>query len=334
MDKISIIVPVYNLEKYIETTVASIRSQTYREIEILLVDDGSSDDSPQILDRLAGTDERIKVIHQANGGVTSARLAGVAAANGEWIGFADGDDYIEPDMYEHLLKNAHKYQADISHCGYQMVFPSRVDYYYNTGRFVRRDKEDGLKDLLEGSFVEPGLWNKLYRRGLFQSLLYADKMDLSIRNTEDLLMNYYLFKEASCSVYEDFCPYHYILRPNSAATSGTNGHKLDDPLKVMKQIRADCTRDETLRQVMDRRIVANLISLSSMRLGDQAALIRPRRAAARKELRERLPLIWKGNYFRKQKIQAVWTACLPASYAWVHRGYAKLSGIDKKYEIK
>lgn len=334
MDKISIIVPVYNLEKYIETTVESIQAQTYREIEILLVDDGSSDKTPQILDRLALTDGRIRVIHKENGGVTSARLAGVSAASGEWIGFVDGDDIIEPDMYEHLLQNAHEYRADISHCGYQMVFPSHVVFYYNTGRLVRQDKATGLKDLLEGSFVEPGLWNKLYRRGLFQSLLYAHSMDLSIRNTEDLLMNYYLFQEANCSVYEDFCPYHYVLRPNSAATSKTNAHRLDDPMKVMKQIRADCSGDDTLCRIMDRRIVANLISLSSMRLGDQAALIRPRRDAARKELRERLPVIWKGNYSRKQKIQAAWTACWPTSYAWAHRVYAKLSGIDKIYEIK
>ena len=169
-NKISVIVPVYNIENYIEKTVESIRNQTYKNLEIILVDDGSSDNSGRILDEIAAKDSRIKVIHQENGGVTSARISGIKMATGEWIGFVDGDDFIEPDMYDVLLKNAIKHQADISHCGYQMVFQNRTDYYYNKGRIILQDKETGLKDLIEGKYVEPCLCNKLFRKSLFQNL--------------------------------------------------------------------------------------------------------------------------------------------------------------------
>ena len=147
-NKISVIIPVYNLEKYLARTLDSVLAQTYKNLEIILVNDGSADESPAIMEYYASLDSRIKTIHKENGGVTSARLSGVGAATGDWIGFVDGDDLIEPEMFERLIKNALHYQADISHCGYQMVFPSRVDYYYNTAKLVEQDHTTGLRDLI------------------------------------------------------------------------------------------------------------------------------------------------------------------------------------------
>lgn len=260
-DKISIIVPVYNLEDYIERTVASVQVQTYQNLEIILVDDGSKDNSLELLKRLERDDNRIKVISQENAGVTSARLTGIKAATGEWIGFVDGDDHIDSDMYERLLYNAIKYGADISHCGYKMIFPSRVDYYYNTGRLVEQDRESGLRDLLSGDFIEPGLWNKIYRKSLFDSFFYGGVLDTTIKNMEDLLMNYYLFKEADISVYEDFCPYHYILRKDSAATSKPNQHKVTDPGKVFRIIEGQETYVSLKPIIRSRKIWADLQAL-------------------------------------------------------------------------
>ena len=91
-------------------------------------------------------------------------------ANGDYIGFVDGDDTVDEEMFEVLINNAIKYNADISHCGYKMVFPSRIDYYYNTGILVEQDNQLGLKDLIMGSRVEPGLVNKLYKRDLFTTV--------------------------------------------------------------------------------------------------------------------------------------------------------------------
>lgn len=237
---ISVIIPVYNLGKYIERTLNSVINQTYSNIEIIVVDDGSADNTANILDFFAFENSRIKVIHLPNGGVTSARLTGVKAAIGDWIGFVDGDDIVEPEMYETLLCNAIKYNANISHCGYQMVFDDgRINYFYNTGRIILQDNTTGIKDLLEGTIVEPGLWNKLFHKSLFQHLLHDDIMDKSIKINEDLLMNYYLFREAKKSVYEGKCPYHYIVRSSSVSRQKLNRSMIFDPIRVKKIILDD-----------------------------------------------------------------------------------------------
>ena len=332
-DLISIIIPAYNIAPFIERCIESVIAQTYPNIEVIIVDDGSDDGTGDIIDQIAHNKSRITVIHQVNSGVSKARLSGVEVANGEWIGFVDGDDEIEPNMYERLLRNALEYHADISHCGYQMVFPSRIDFYYNTGRLIRQDQQSGLKDLIEGSFVEPGLWNKLFHKSLFQTLFHSGKMDYSIKNMEDLMMNFYLFQTAKMSVFEDWCPYHYMVRKGSAATSKVNEHKLRDPLLVLKTIKTETTDDPQLQTAVNRRIVGILISLSTMRVGDQSKLIKPYRTQARRELRQMLPLIQHGDYSRKMKIMTAWAAVWPESYSFVHTIYARLSGSDRKYEV-
>lgn len=236
---ISVIVPAYNLKDYISRTLDSILAQTYKQLEVIVVDDGSTDGTAAVLDEYAAVHPQIRVIHQSNSGVTSARLHGVSMASGEWIGFVDGDDEIESDMYERLMENALQYRADISHCGYQMVFPDgRIHYFHNSGRIVQQDNTCGMKDLLDGSVVEPGLWNKLFRKNLFDCLISSDLMEKSIKINEDLLMNFYLFKQAQRSIFEDVCPYHYIVRYSSASRQKLNQHKIYDPIRVRELILA------------------------------------------------------------------------------------------------
>lgn len=334
MDKISIIIPCYNIENYIENTVDSICNQSYTNLEIILVDDGSIDGTLDKLNQLQKRDWRIRVIHKENGGVTSARLCGVEEATGEWIGFVDGDDYIEPDMYTRLIHNAIKYQADISHCGYQMVFPSHIDYYYNTGRIVEQDNIVGLIDLLSGTFVEPGLGNKIYHRNILQSMLQEQKMDFTIKNMEDLLMNFYLFQKAQKSIYEDFCPYHYMLRKGSAATSSINENKLRGPMQVFKIIEEEVKDNDILANIIARRMISLQINHATLSYGKQRELIHPYRITARQELRKKLLLILRGNYSIKQKIMVFWVVVCPASYNWIHSVYEKITKNDKKYEVK
>lgn len=333
-DKISVIVPVYNLEKYIERTVASIQNQTYQNLEIILVNDGSKDNSLELLRQLEKSDSRIKVLSQENAGVTCARFAGVEAAAGEWIGFVDGDDYIDPDMYERLLSNAHNYSADISHCGYKMVFPRHIDYYYNTGSLAEQDRITALKELLSGSRIEPGLCNKLFHKSLFHSLLHSGKMDFSIKNMEDLLMNFYLFQAAERSVYEDFCPYHYIVRKDSAATGKLNENKLRDPLRVLQTIHENLGEAESLNVIVDRRILAQRIRHATMLDGDSRELIAHYRKAARYEIRKNLMPILRGRYSKKQKFFALWVAVWPQSYTLVHTVYSRITGTDRKYSVE
>lgn len=326
--KITVIVPCYNIAPWLSRCLDSILAQTYSDLEVIVVDDGSTDGTAAVMADYAARDERIKNIHQENGGVTAARLRGVAEATGDWLGFVDGDDCIEPDMYRRLLANAAEHRADISHCGYQMVFPSgRTDYYYNTGRVAVQEGLQGCQDLLTGAFVEPGLWNKLYRRELFAGL--TGWMDTTIRNNEDLLMNYYLFRQAKRAVFDDWCPYHYILRPSSATTSALNAHKLADPLKVTHQILADAP--EQLRDIVLVRLTRQLISLASM--NGHPGWVLPHRKTARRELRQRLREILRSRVGPKLKVMALWTALWPASYGWVHGIHNRVTGNDRKYDL-
>lgn len=333
---ISIIVPVYNIEKYIKRCLQSLINQTFSNLEIIVVDDGSSDESGRIIDIFAQQDSRIVVVHKENGGVSSARMSGIARATGDYIGFVDGDDCVAPEMFGHLLKNAIEYQAEISHCGYKMVFPDgHSDYYYNTGRLVKQDRITALKELLDGSSIDPGLWNKLFHKTLFHSLLRENVMNTSIKINEDLLMNYYLFKEANVSVYEDVCLYQYMLRKNSAATSQLNESKLKDPITVLRILLKETEYNSELHQIIEKRLVYQLINIAVLPCGNQKNLIYSFRKEIRKELRGKLKNILRKNHFgRRLKIQAAWATIFPESYYGVHKIYAKVKGLDKKYNAE
>lgn len=278
---ISVIVPVYNLEKELPRCLDSICAQTYRNLEILVVDDGSQDGSRTVIEDYARRDSRVKAIFKENGGVTSARLRGVAEAAGEWIGFIDGDDEIDPDMYERLLENAVKYDAQISHCGYQMVFTDgRVRHFHNSGVIREQAPVTAVRDLLEGTLVEPGLCNKLYDRTLFEGI--AELMDTSIRINEDLLMNYYLFKSVRKAVFHDWCPYHYIVRSGSASRAKLNKHKIHDPIRVKEIILADAT-GELLLDAQRALVNTCVYSYCGLSCSDDAIV-----RSARKEIRSKL----------------------------------------------
>lgn len=240
---ISVIVPAYNVEDCLPRTLNSILAQTNHDIEIIIIDDGSTDKTYQVIDsymkRYPG---QIRGIHTDNCGVTSARLTGIKIARGDYIGFVDSDDVIENDMYELLLKNAREYNADISHCGYQMLLPDgRIRYFYNTGQILIHDNREGIRELLSGSLIEPGLWNKLYKKELFYDLIEKNLMDISIKINEDLLMNFYLFSMSKKSVFQDVCKYHYIIRNSSASRQKINAQKIYDPIKVKEIIAEEIT---------------------------------------------------------------------------------------------
>ncbi len=329
---ISIIVPAYNLEGFLSATLDSILAQTYTKLEIIVVNDGSKDGTAAVIDAYAAKDSRIKAIHKENGGVTSARLRGLATATGDYIGFVDGDDYIEPQMYQRLIENLLSHKAEISHCGYQMVFPNgRIDYYYNTGKLTVQEGHQGCSDLLRGQFVEPGLVNKLYRRELFEGL--EQWIDKSIRINEDLLMNFYLFRQAKICVFEDVCPYHYVLRKGSAATSRLNEHKLADPVQVRRILLRETAGMQEWNAIVQNHLAYQLIAGATLPLGQQKDLIKPHRKVCRKELRQRL-----GGFLKvcgvKTKVMALWVGIWPGSYTFVHQVYAKITGVDKKFAVE
>lgn len=319
-NKISVIVPVYNLQDYIERCVQSILTQTYPNLEVIIVDDGSLDNSRCVIQKLAETDERIIPVFKENGGVTSARFAGMEKASGEWIGFVDGDDEIEPDMYELLLNNAVKYGADISHCGYQMIFPDgHIHYFHNTGYLMKQSRTAGLRDLLSGSLVEPGLCNKLFHKNLLHSLLHSEMMDTKIKINEDLLMNYILFSESKLSVFEDVCKYHYIVRGNSASRARLNEHKIFDPIQV-KKIIVDLADEEVL-PLAKSTYMSTCINVYNSLVLEKSNEYREEKKKVRNfilEHKEWIPLLG-----RKYQLLAKLICNVPICYPVIYRFYAK-----------
>lgn len=330
-DKVSVIVPAYNAAQHLPKCLDSILAQTYSNLELIVVNDGSRDNTAQLLDAYAARFSSIKVIHKSNGGVSSARMWGIREASGEWITFVDSDDWVEPRGLEVLMRNATAYQADISHYGSQRNLPDgRVYYYYNTGRVVLQEGLQGCKDLLEGSFIEPGIWNKLYKKELFEGL--EAWLDSSIKINEDLLVNYYLFKKANRAIFEDICPYHYIVHPGSATTAALNEHLVWDSLRVLRIILKDCPKD--VYPVVYRRMIRHLVHGAAMHCGDNRELLAPYRKEARRDLRKRIGHVLLGQECNiKLKVMALWAAVWPASFGWIHRIYEKVSGIRKKYEM-
>ena len=209
---ISVIVPAYNVAEWLPRCLDSIIAQTYRNLEILVIDDGSTDETPGLVDKYAGADSRIIAIHQKNQGLARTRDRGIREAKGAYIGFVDGDDEITPEMYEKLLKNAIQYDAQISQCGIMYCFyDGRRKPVYGTGRVKIYNRIEGCAALLDGSQMEPSLCNKLYQA----DLLKDSCLDTTVVNNEDMLRNIVLFDRAQKSVTEDFCGYLYWRREAS-----------------------------------------------------------------------------------------------------------------------
>lgn len=254
-ERISVIVPAYNTAPYLVRCLDSLMAQTHPDLEVIVVNDGSTDETGAVLDAYAAS-HPIQVIHQENGGVTAARLRGISQATGQWLGFVDGDDVVEPQMYARLLENAHTYNMDISHCGQQVIFPDgRVTKVLDTGEIRLQSRQESLEALLNDGSIESGLCTKLYRATLFQGL--EDWMDPAIRNNEDLLMNYHLFSQASGAVFEAVCPYHYILRQGSASYRQLSTYMIYDPIRVRQQILSRCEPEmkDAARQALMRNLL-------------------------------------------------------------------------------
>lgn len=215
--KITIIVPVYKTEKYINRCVDSILNQTYHNFELILVDDGSPDSCGAICDEYALMDHRVKVIHQKNRGVSSARNAGLDNATGEYIAFVDSDDYIEPDMYEILLGLIVETKSDIA-----CISMIHYDLAGTPKAIVEDDKvytftrEEAIRNMFYDNTTTSGyLWNKLFKSSLFDGV----RLNTDIKVREDALIMWDLFYRSECIAFQKKSKYHYIYYPSSAAHS-------------------------------------------------------------------------------------------------------------------
>lgn len=211
LPKISVIIPVYGVEIYLDKCVESVVNQTYKNLEIILVDDGSLDKCPLLCDNWALRDKRIKVIHKNNGGLSEARNIGMQVASGELIGFVDSDDWISPEMYQLLYENMVYNDSDISACGVEMVWEDQNLHKSLTpkGQYVL-NTEEALKAIINESILKQPVWYKLYKSELIRNILFPVG-----KCHEDMFWSYQAIGNAKkISIFDTPC-YYYFQRKDS-----------------------------------------------------------------------------------------------------------------------
>lgn len=258
---ISVIIPVFNSAKYLERCLESVISQTHRNLEIIIINDGSQDGSAGIIEQFSLRDNRVIALHQKNQGVSAARNAGLALAKGNCIGFVDADDEVYPHMYEFLYHNLEKYKADISHCGFELVKSAETIKFHDTGIVLVQKRFEAIRELLSGKRVEPGIWNKLYKKEIIEDVLFPT----DIKINEDLLFNVLVFKNSQKSVFEDRVKYRYRHVSTSASRSSQPLFIAEEVYKVAQRIRAILNSEE-IKDEAEKFYVAKLLtSLKSLK---------------------------------------------------------------------
>lgn len=223
--KVSIIVSIYNIASYLERSIASICSQSYENIEILLVDDGSTDESGKICDTWAKKDSRIRVIHKKNGGLSSARNAGIEAAKGEYLTFVDGDDWIDSTMYEDMIRALEEEEADLCICNYREIREEEVTDSGEEKSTVLEGREilEAFLTEEESYRIQNAAWNKLYKRELLGELRFPEG-----KLFEDIVFTTKLMERSRKMVYLHQTYYNYVM---SRSDSIMNSVKADRILK-------------------------------------------------------------------------------------------------------
>ena len=257
MDKpvVSVIVPIYKVEPYLRKCLDSIIGQTYRELEIILVDDGSPDNCGKICDEYAAEDKRIKVIHKANGGVSSARNAGLEnVGDSDWITWVDPDDWIEPDMVEYLLGKAEKYGVDIVGCGFYIEYANSQTPW----RYPKEEILEGMpviENLIKGS-VGWGQWCKLWRRELYCGQKFPEDQSVA----EDLAISYAILKRVQKILCLPEAKYHSLQREGSITHTSTL-KKVIDGQRTYRECCEDARKMWPQINVSDSECILSIIAV-------------------------------------------------------------------------
>jgi glycosyltransferase, family 2 len=249
---LSIIVPVYNVAQYLEQCISSLVNQSYQMLEILLIDDGSSDGSSMICDEWAQKDERIRVFHIENHGVSYARNIGLKHARGAYIGFVDSDDWIDLDMYDIMVKQLIVSQADICAGGYVHEFESRSTYPLKIEKEQTLLRDTALLQIFgskQPKILGWGIWDKLFSRKVIEQLRFRE----DITHAEDMLFFWQAMKRVKILDYIPLFMYHYRMRVGSAVNNGISEKTLTAMIALEEMISSVAEENSTIKKVVEAR---------------------------------------------------------------------------------
>ena len=259
---ISIIVPVYNVEKYLKKCVDSIVNQTYKNLEIILVDDGAADNSGKICDELVELDNRIKVYHKKNGGLSDARNYGVERATGDYIGFVDSDDYIDAEMYEKLYEAIKKENVDVAECNLKIVYPEKTDLFTDQKYYQICNKQEYLEEYLKIEKIFGSACVRLTKADI------AKKLKFPVGKLyEDTYYAYDLIGIVDKYVIVDNPYYNYLMRENSITNAKFNP-RIFDLIEIVEKFHTNVYKNyPSLKEAADcRKMYAYFSVLNSILL--------------------------------------------------------------------
>ena len=267
---ISIVVPIYNVEKYIHKCVDSIINQTYKEIEIILVDDGSPDNCGSICDEYSQKDDRIKVIHQKNKGLSGARNSGTNIAKGEYIAFIDSDDYIVSNMYELLLNKILTTKSDVAICNFRESKSTNYPFEKNNYTLTTLDQRETFQNYLDYGFY---VWRNLYKRTVIESVEFKE----DILFVEDIFFGADIISKITKSVFIDLPLYIYNVDNMTSLTKVNYNKKkftsLDANVYLKNKIKYIFPSDYILSEILRKRILENcLFHLQNLFKGENESL--------------------------------------------------------------
>lgn len=319
---LSIIVPIYNVEKYLNKCVDSILRQTFTDFELILVDDGSPDKCGEICDFYEKKDRRVKVIHKKNGGLSSARNAGIDIAKGEYIGFVDSDDYIEPFMYERLITSLQKNDCLLAVCA--------INYVFEDGKTICKveNEKDQVFDfsaaILEMNtyrLFDMGAWSKVYHKSLFHNLRFpVGKL------SEDFYIMYKIFDRAQKISYVATPCYNYLQRQNSISRNTKINHDFEYAAK--EQMEYLETKYPELSVLAHTSYASAALTVYDFYLKNRVKCSKEQLKHFEKIVKENYKYISKADYLSKaKKIQFALFIINPSLYKGIFLLYRKLKRV-------
>lgn len=258
--KISIIIPAYNIEDYIGECLDSVVNQTYRNIEIIVVNDGSKDSTPQIIDKYASQDDRIRVVHKTNGGLSSARNAGLDIMTGEYVSFIDGDDYVESNLYQSIVSEIidKNRDVDIIQFGHRVFFDKgdNEPIHNPTLHRLSHFRADSILEnlLIKGNMLSTLVWDKLYKVKIFDNVRFSVG-----RYYEDLPASFEVLFYADSIIATDMVFYNY-RRSRSGSISYKVDEKLFDENAIFEEMKDKYASNKRLYYIIDNYSIDRLIA--------------------------------------------------------------------------
>ena len=316
MDMITVVVPAYNSERTISRCINSILKQTYQDIQLIVVDDGSEDGTRTIVEEFQKHDSRIELISICNSGVSHARNVGIDSAKGEYITFVDSDDYIDEVMYESLIKIINEYDADIAHCSYKNVNEDGmvINLVGNSGSTIFQTHDEAIEYILTDKVFNESLCNKLYAHHLFDNI----RLDDSIKINEDVLANFCLFDVARNSVYLD-APYYSYVSNLQSATHTKKGFAGEEQSLIVANRILEMSKNKPYELYAKRRVAQRCLNLYKSYVYSDSPEIRQKK----KELKNILKG-YKSEFVRRiDKIAYVLLLYFPLGYKTIYKFYSK-----------